>query len=83
MRFEDTKIDFICQHCMDGRTIPIKFRVIDEDGNMQEFNVKGYRDTTDPATYSFDCNVIVNGTMKTVSIFRPRISIDGVWHVKV
>lgn len=83
MRFEDTKIDLICQHCMDGRIIPIKFRVLDEDGNMQEYKVKGYRDTSDKVMHSFDCNVIVNGIMKTVTIFRSRLYMEGVWHVKV
>lgn len=32
MAYENPKIDLICQHCVDGSIIPLRFRVADEDG---------------------------------------------------
>lgn len=38
------KIDMICQHKADGTIIPIKFRMVDDDGLYQEYEIKGYKD---------------------------------------
>lgn len=38
----DKRVDLICQHTMDGKIIPLKLRFQDEDGELQEFLVKGY-----------------------------------------
>ena len=38
------KIDMICQHKSDGTIIPIKFRMVDDDGLYQEYKIKGYKD---------------------------------------
>ncbi len=35
--------DVICEHKSDGTIIPLRFRVMDEDGEYQTFNVKGFR----------------------------------------
>ncbi len=40
------KIDMICQHKSDGTIIPIKFRMIDDDGLYQEYKIKAYKDMT-------------------------------------
>ena len=38
------KIDMICQNKTDGTIIPIKFRIVDDDGMYQEYKIKAYRD---------------------------------------
>ena len=38
------KIDMICQHKSDGTIIPIKFRMVDDDGLYQESKRKAYKD---------------------------------------
>ena len=43
----DKRIDLICQHTMEGKIIPLKLRFQDEDGELQEYSVKGYRDTSE------------------------------------
>ena len=35
-------IDVICQPSRDGKITPMKIRVIDEDGEYQEYKIKGY-----------------------------------------
>lgn len=38
----DNRIDLICQHTMDGKIIPMRMRLRDEDGELQEYTIKGY-----------------------------------------
>ena len=63
------KIDFICQHTMEGKIIPLRIRLRDEDGELQEYTIKGYRETSEFGCTSFECKIIVNGYMKLVNIF--------------
>ena len=65
----DKRIDLICQHTMEGKIIPLKLRFQDEDGELQEYSVKGYRDTSEFGITSFECKIIVRDTMKFVRIF--------------
>lgn len=75
----NTKIDFICQHTMDGKIIPLRIRLRDEDGELQEYTIKGYRETSEFRNIRFECKIMVNGYMKLVNIF----SSDGrVWELK-
>ena len=49
-------VDVICQHKTDGRIIPIKIRIKDDDGEYQTYSVKAYRDMTRYTPYvSDDC----------------------------
>ena len=79
----DNRIDVICQHTRDGRIIPLKIRVKDEDGEFQTFMVQGYRDLTHPGKYTlgngvevsgcniktYECKIVVFGVEKIVRIF--------------
>ncbi|MCR4675363.1 MAG: hypothetical protein K5675_10145 [Lachnospiraceae bacterium] len=47
IRVENQPIDVICQHTKDGKLIPLKIRLVDEDGEVQSFVIKGYRDYSD------------------------------------
>ena len=42
MAAELKPIDVICQLSRDGKITPMKIRVIDEDGEYQEYKIKGY-----------------------------------------
>lgn len=64
---------------MDGKIIPLRIRLRDEDGKLQEYTVKGYRDTSAFRHTSFECQIVVDGYMKVVNIY----SSDGrVWELK-
>lgn len=63
------RIDLICQHSMDGSVIPIKMRVRDEDGELQVFTVKSFRDMSEHGLQSFECKILVQNTMKLITIF--------------
>lgn len=72
-------IDFICQYTMEGKIIPLRIRLRDEDGELQEYTIKGYRDTSEFSNTSFECKIIVRDCVKIVNIF----SADGkVWRIK-
>jgi len=83
MAYENLKIDLICQHCTDGSIRPIRFRVQDEEGIQREFNIKGYRETSEAGIISFDCNVVVNNIAKRVTIYTSHIANDGIWYIKM
>jgi len=65
----DNKIDFICQHTMDGDIIPLRIRLRDEDGELQEYSVRGYRDVSEYKITSFECKIVVRDTAKIVRIY--------------
>lgn len=83
MNYENKKIDLICQHCSDGTIIPIRLRFPDEDGVLQEYTVKGYKDTSECGLIKFDCNIVANNTVKKVTIFTSQTSYDGIWKLSV
>lgn len=75
-------VDVLCQHKKDGKIIPIKIRVIDEDGENQTFQIKAYKDLTHykeatTADYliaenhirSFECKILVFDCYKTIELF--------------
>lgn len=43
---KDNRIDVICAHTKEGKVIPMKLRVKDEDGETQSFVVQEYRELT-------------------------------------
>lgn len=43
-RVEKKYVDVICQHIKEGMIIPIKIRVTDEDGELQTYQVRQYRE---------------------------------------
>lgn len=63
------RIDLICQHTMVGNIIPIRMRLRDEDGELQEYTIKGYRDTSEFGLTSFECKIVVRDTMMLVNTF--------------
>lgn len=82
MDYQDKSVDFICQHCADGSIIPLKFRIKDEDGELRDFKITGYKDVSDMVMTKFECGFIANGVKRKVTIYNTPSSRDGVWRIK-
>ena len=81
---ENRNIDMICQICADGTIIPMKMRVVDDDGAHQEFKIKSYKNLTYKGNVfnlpdvgpvcttgicPFECKIDVFGVEKTINLF--------------
>ena len=53
----DRRLDVICQHTSEGRVIPIKIRMIDDDGEWQIYKIKSYKVLASPGTVHLPNNV--------------------------
>ena len=70
--FEENKtIDVICQHTRDGRLIPLRIRLVDEDGENHVYSVKEYRDYSTHGSFQ-----IPEGLMVTNTIFPYELKIS-------
>lgn len=76
------EVDVICQHSSDGAIIPIRFRLMNDDGQYETYTIKGYKKISQPGayttpdgvyvtscTYIFECNVIILDYKKTVRLY--------------
>lgn len=88
----DRTIDVICQNCRDGRIIPLKIRLTDESGEVQQYKVKEYREITNHSRYvmpnsvevechrtirTFECKIDIFQRERTIVIFyNPK---DQIW----
>ena len=85
-------VDVICQHCRDGRMIPLRVRVKDEEGEYQAYTIKAYTDLTHLGTRSmpdgvfvkdntlvYECEISVFGRKKMIRLYyEPE---DTVWRM--
>ena len=75
-------VDVICQHTCKGDIIPLRIRVMDEDGEYHIYNIKSYKDLSNRGTYTtcdgifvtnhihvFECKIIIFGNTKTVRLY--------------
>ena len=75
-------VDVICQHSRDGSLIPIRVRVVDEEGEFQSYTIKGYKDISHQGTrtmpdgiyvsnntYIFECQITVFGRPKMIRLY--------------
>ena len=90
--FQEKSIDVICQHTKDCKIIPLRIRLEDEDGNLQTYNIKWYKDTTPHSSFkipsgirvttdiwSFECKILVLDTLRMIKLFYH--SRDNKWAV--
>ena len=68
--FENKAVDVICQHTKEGKLIPLKIRLTDEDGEYQTYNVKEYKDYSQKGAYR-----IPEGLMATNTIYPYELKI--------
>ena len=69
--YSNTTIDMICEHKKDGTMIPIKFRMTDDDGLLQEYKVRSYRDLSHKGPFEMP-----NGVIATSCMFPFECKID-------
>ena len=62
MKQEAKAVDVICQHSRDGTTIPMRVRVTDEDGQLQSYTIKGFRDLSHSGTREMPDGMYVNNS---------------------
>jgi len=68
------KIDVICEHKHDGTTIPIKFRLMNEDGIWEAYTIKSYKPNTNNSTHTTKDGIYVNATTE---IYECKVVIFG------
>ena len=77
-------IDMICLHKADGTIVPIKIRMLDDDGAYQEYKIRAYKDLAykgnvfempDVGTvhssgiYPFECKIESFGHIRVINLF--------------
>ncbi len=95
VNFEEKLADVYCVHQTDGSIIPIKIRLVDEDGEMQSYLVKGYRQidyeghtilpngatASSNTNINFECKISVFDKEKRIRLLYRKF--DGKWVVRV
>ena len=75
-------LDVICQFNKDGSIIPLRIRIMEDDGEYHSYTVKSYRDMSYRGAYEtsggvfvsngtlfFECNIEVFGMKKTIQLY--------------
>ncbi len=76
------KLDVICEHKADGSVIPLRFRIMNDDGEYEAYTIKGYRQVFRKDVYTtpdgvtvcsrdkvFECRVIILDMYRTVRLY--------------
>ena len=77
------EVDVICEHKADGSIIPMRLRFMNEDGEYETYNIKGFRQimhnesqtTADgifvvaQSTLHFECMVISMGMKRMIRLY--------------
>ena len=85
-------IDVICQHSRDGTIVPLKIRVLDEDGEYQAYSIQGFREeerrggiTSVDGRYmnthiiAYTCQIRSFGTKRTIRLYYDEGS--RIWEI--
>ncbi|MBO4905381.1 MAG: hypothetical protein J5367_09200 [Lachnospiraceae bacterium] len=71
--YENKNIDMICQHKADGTIIPMKIRMLDDDGAYQEYKIRAFKDMNHEGNltgiYPFECKIECFGHERLISLF--------------
>ena len=76
-------VDVICQHKSNGEIIPIRFRLMNEDGEYENYTIKEYRPLNHKGTYTtpdgifvsecttlvYECVVVVLNSKRKVRLY--------------
>ena len=60
---ENRPIDVICQHTRDGKIIPIKIRLQDDDGEFQVFRISSFRPVSEKGVHYLPGGVAVGNSI--------------------
>ena len=82
MKSKTRNVDVICQHCRNGKVIPLRVRVPDNDGDLQTYTIKEYRDMSHGGcrempdgvyvtdnTLVYECNIINFGRKQLIRLY--------------
>ncbi len=82
MRADLQPVDVICQHSRDGTLMPMRVRVVDDDGQYQTYTIKGYRDISHQGTrelpngvyvtnrtYVYECQIFSFGKQQIITLY--------------
>ena len=88
-------VDVICQHSKDGTIIPIRVRLVDEDGSIQTYTIKNYKDVShngtrtmpdgvfiSDKTFAYECQIVVFGRYKMIRLYYDPFN-SQVWRMTV
>ncbi len=87
-------VDVICQHKSDGEIIPLRFRLMNEDGLYETYTIKGYRQIMRKDLYTtpdgltvcsndnvYECRVMTLEMYRTVRLYFNRTSCH--WRIAI
>jgi hypothetical protein len=83
-------VDVVCQHNRDGSMIPLKVRLTDEDGQIQAYKIRSYKDLSHKGKFEmpddviatsgvfpFECKIVCFGSERTIRLLY--FAYDHVW----
>ena len=75
----DVAIDVICQFTRDGNIIPMKIRMQDDEGELQEYRIKAYKEVevlsgVSSGDAAFECKIEVYGSVRIIKILYSAYS---------
>ena len=93
MDFRHKQVEVICQHTLGSRIIPLRIRLEDEDGILQTYNIKSYKDITPHNGYTlpngvkitstniwtFECKILVLDMLRPIKLYYN--SRDNIWEI--
>ena len=75
-------VDVICQHLTDGTVIPMRIRVVDEEGERRVFNISAYKDLSGQGARTmpdgiyvsndimvFECHIVIQDQRKSLYLY--------------
>ena len=88
--YSDKAVDVICQHNSDGTMIPLKVRLVDEDGLVQTYKIKSFKDLSHKGAFTmpngivatssvlpFECKVQCFGSERSIMMYY--LANEHVW----
>ena len=89
--------DVICMHSKDGKIVPLRIRIVDEDGLQQAYNIKEFRELSHQGartmpdgicvtnnTLIFECKINVFGKDKLIRLYNnPPALVWKVTHLSI
>jgi hypothetical protein len=76
MKLVNKPIEMIAEFKLDSIK-PIRFRITDENGEQQVYNIEGYRlketiNRMNATIYNFECNIIINNQKRLCEVWYNR-----------
>ncbi len=86
------EVEVLALHKKDGKIIPVRVRMIDENGEPQEFKIKQYKDVSGlgarampdgmhicDSLCAYECYIEVNGMRRLIRLYYHPDARNGHW----